>query len=88
MITEQSLGLAFYRYIHDQTLRHANSGASQREAAEAIEEASFQSKAFDTRGYDGTLNHHSKAVYHHDFGWWSGVPADDFALPRVETSER
>ena len=77
-----------YRYIHDQTLRHANSGASQTEAAEAIEEASFQSEAFDTRGYYGTLNHNSKAVYQHYFGWWSGVPADYYALPRVETSER
>ncbi|MEO1658714.1 MAG: alkyl sulfatase dimerization domain-containing protein [Pseudomonadota bacterium] len=77
-----------YRYIHDQTLRHANSGASQTEAAEAIEEPVFQSETFDTRGYYGTLNHNSKAVYQHYFGWWSGVPADYYALPRTETSVR
>ncbi|MEM0927681.1 MAG: alkyl sulfatase dimerization domain-containing protein [Pseudomonadota bacterium] len=77
-----------YRYIHDQTLRYANSGASPTEAAEAIGEPGFQSETFDTRGYYGTLNHNSKAVYQHYFGWWSGVPADYYALPRVETSSR
>ncbi|MEM7741576.1 MAG: alkyl sulfatase dimerization domain-containing protein, partial [Pseudomonadota bacterium] len=77
-----------YRYIHDQTLRYANSGASQAEAAEAITEPLFQSEWFDTRGYYGTLNHNSKAVYQHYFGWWSGVPADYYALPRIQTAGR
>ncbi|MEM6912560.1 MAG: alkyl sulfatase dimerization domain-containing protein [Pseudomonadota bacterium] len=77
-----------YRYIHDQTLRYANSGASQAEAAEAITEPLFQSEWFDTRGYYGTLNHNSKAVYQHYFGWWGGVPADYYALPRIQTAGR
>ncbi|MEM9667497.1 MAG: alkyl sulfatase dimerization domain-containing protein [Pseudomonadota bacterium] len=79
-----------YRYVHDQTLRQANSGASQIEAAEAIEEPAFQgdADAFNTRGYYGTLNHNSKAVYQYYFGWWSGVPADYYKRPRVETAAR
>lgn len=77
-----------YRYIHDQTLRAANSGSSQVEAAEALEEPDFQSDSFDTRGYYGTLNHNAKAVYQHYYGWWSGVPADYHKLPRVETARR
>ncbi|MEO0753192.1 MAG: alkyl sulfatase dimerization domain-containing protein [Pseudomonadota bacterium] len=77
-----------YRYVHDQTLRHANSGASQTEVAEMVSEPDFQAEAFDTRGYYGTLNHNSKAVFQHYFGWWSGVPADYHARPRVETASR
>ena len=77
-----------YRYVHDQTLRRANSGASKVEAAEAITEPPVQSAAFDTRGYYGTLNHNAKAVYQHYFGWWSGVPADYYALPHSVTASR
>ncbi|MEN0077749.1 MAG: alkyl sulfatase dimerization domain-containing protein [Pseudomonadota bacterium] len=77
-----------YRYVHDQTLRRANAGASQAEAAEALGEPPVQSAAFDTRGYYGTLNHNSKAVYQHYFGWWSGVPADYYALPASQTAAR
>ena len=77
-----------YRYVHDQTLRHANSGATMFEAAEAIEEPQFQSDSFDTRGYYGTLNHNSKAVYQHYFGWWGGVPADYNKLPHEVSAAR
>ncbi|MEM0986846.1 MAG: alkyl sulfatase dimerization domain-containing protein [Pseudomonadota bacterium] len=79
-----------YRYIHDQTLRQANAGASQVEAAEAVVEPAFQAgeDAFHTRGYYGTLNHNSKAVYQFYFGWWSGVPAHYFKRPHAETASR
>ena len=77
-----------YRYVHDQTLRKANAGATMVEAAEAVGEPDFQSQAFDTRGYYGTMTHNSKAVYQHYFGWWSGVPADYYKRPREETAPR
>lgn len=79
-----------YRYVHDQTLRNANAGATMFEAAEAVEEPGFQSEpdAFNTRGYYGTLNHNSKAVYQYYFGWWGGVPATYNALPHVVTASR
>ena len=70
-----------YRYVHDATMRAANTGAGMAEAAEVLEEPDFLSTDFAARGYYGTLNHNSKAVYQHYFGWWSGVPAEYHALP-------
>ena len=77
-----------YRYVHDQTLRNANAGATMVEAAEAVEEPGFQGSDFATRGYYGTLNHNAKAVYQHYFGWWGGVPADYNKLPHEVTAAR
>lgn len=77
-----------YRYVHDQTLRRANAGATMTEAAETIPEPAFSQDNFATRGYYGTLNHNAKAVYQHYYGWWSGVPADYNALPREEAASR
>lgn len=77
-----------YRYVHDQTLRRANAGATMSEAAETIPEPGFSQADFATRGYYGTLNHNAKAVYQFYYGWWSGVPADYHALPRAETAAR
>lgn len=77
-----------YRYVHDQTLRNANAGATMVEAAEAVEEPGFQTEDFATRGYYGTLNHNAKAVYQHYFGWWGGVPAEYNRLPHEVTAER
>ena len=77
-----------YRYVHDQTLRNANAGATMVEAAEAVEEPDFQAGDFATRGYYGTLNHNAKAVYQHYFGWWGGVPAEYNRLPHEVTAER
>ncbi|MGP1352496.1 MAG: alkyl/aryl-sulfatase [Parasphingopyxis sp.] len=77
-----------YRYIHDQTLRRANSGATMVEAAEAIAEPTFSRQAFDTRGYYGTLNHNAKAVYQHYFGWWGGVMAEFHRLPHEQSAAR
>lgn len=77
-----------YRYVHDQTLRNANAGATMIEAAEAVEEPEFQADDFTTRGYYGTLNHNAKAVYQHYFGWWGGVPAEYNELPHEVTASR
>ncbi|MEL7113636.1 MAG: alkyl sulfatase dimerization domain-containing protein, partial [Pseudomonadota bacterium] len=77
-----------YRYVHDQTLRNANAGATMIEAAEAVEEPAFQGEDFTTRGYYGTLNHNAKAVYQHYFGWWGGVPADYYRLPHEASATR
>ena len=77
-----------YRYVHDQTLRRANAGATMTEAAETIPEPEFSQVDFATRGYYGTLNHNSKAVYQYYYGWWSGVPANYHDLPDEETAPR
>ncbi len=77
-----------YRYVHDQTLRRANAGATMTEAAEDIPEPGFSQDNFAARDYYGTLNHNAKAVYQFYYGWWSGVPADYNALPHEVTASR
>ena len=73
-----------YRFTHDQTLRLANQGFTMDEIAEQIGEPDFSKSDFGTRGYYGTFEHNSKAVYQRYFGWWNAVPADYDALPKVE----
>lgn len=77
-----------YRYVHDQTMRQANQGATIHEAAENIGEPDFAKSDFGVRGYYGTLNHNSKAVYQRYFGWWDGVPANYYQLPPVQASTK
>ncbi|MEP3225432.1 MAG: alkyl sulfatase dimerization domain-containing protein [Parasphingorhabdus sp.] len=77
-----------YRYVHDQTLRQANQGATIHEIAENIGEPDFAATDFGVRDYYGTLNHNSKAVYQRYFGWWDGVPAHYHALPPVQASRK
>ncbi|VAV99388.1 Alkyl sulfatase and related hydrolases, MBL-fold metallo-hydrolase superfamily [hydrothermal vent metagenome] len=77
-----------YRYVHDQTMRQANQGATMHEIAENIGEPDFAKTDFGVRGYYGTLNHNSKAVYQRYFGWWDGVPAHYNELPPVESSKK
>nr|WHW29378.1 putative MBL-fold metallo-hydrolase [uncultured bacterium] len=75
-----------YRYVHDQTMRQANQGATMHEIAETIGEPDFAKTDFGVRDYYGTLNHNSKAVYQRYFGWWDSVPATYHQLPPAEAS--
>jgi len=77
-----------YRYVHDQTMRQANQGATMDEIAENIGEPDFARTDFGVRDYYGTLNHNSKAVYQRYFGWWDAVPAHYHELPPVEASKK
>ncbi|GAB5487344.1 MAG: alkyl sulfatase dimerization domain-containing protein [Parasphingorhabdus sp.] len=77
-----------YRYVHDQTMRQANQGATMHEIAENIGEPDFAKTDFGVRDYYGTLNHNSKAVYQRYFGWWDAVPAHYHQLPIVEASKK
>lgn len=73
-----------YRFTHDQTLRLANQGYTMDEIANAIGEPDFARTDFGTRGYYGTFEHNSRAVYQRYFGWWNAVPADYDPLPKTE----
>jgi alkyl sulfatase BDS1-like metallo-beta-lactamase superfamily hydrolase len=73
-----------YRYLHDQTLRLANQGATPREIAEQLELPPQLAKVFANRGYYGTLRHNVKAVYQFYFGWYDANPANLDPLPPVE----
>ena len=77
-----------YKYIHDQTLRLANSGATSREIAEQLELPSALATEFGNRGYYGTVSHNSKAVYQWYFGWYDGNPANLNPLPPAEAGAK
>ncbi len=77
-----------YRFIHDQTLRLANSGETAVELAEAIGEPAHAKTDFSTRGYYGTANHNAKAVFQLYFGWWDGVPANYHRHVPVKEAKR
>ena len=77
-----------YRYIHDQTLRLANAGATPQEIAEQLELPASLRAVFANRGYYGTVRHNAKAVYQNYFGWYDGNPAHLDPLPPVEESQR
>jgi alkyl sulfatase BDS1-like metallo-beta-lactamase superfamily hydrolase len=46
------------------------------------------SRTFAVRGYYGTVNHNSKAVYQHYFGFFDGNPANLHPLPPEEAGPR
>lgn len=77
-----------YRHVHDQTVRLANHGHTMHTIAERLEDPPFAREDFSVRDYYGTLNHNSKAVFQHYFGWWDGVPANYHPLPPVEQATR
>ena len=77
-----------YRYVHDQTMRQANQGATMHEIAENIGEPDLAKTDFGVRDYYGTLNHNSKAVYQRYFGWWDNVPATYHQLPPAKASKK
>jgi linear primary-alkylsulfatase len=77
-----------YRYIHDQTLRLANSGATPQEIAETLELPASLRTAFAARGYYGTVRHNAKAVYQWYFGWYDGNPANLDPLPPAEAGAK
>jgi alkyl sulfatase BDS1-like metallo-beta-lactamase superfamily hydrolase len=77
-----------YKYIHDQTLRLAASGATPREIAEQLELPSTLRSTFSSRGYYGTVSHNSRAVYDWYFGWFDANPANLNPLPPDEAGKR
>ena len=77
-----------YRYLHDQTLRLANGGATPDEIAEELELPASLRTVFSSRDYYGTVRHNAKAIYQNYFGWYDGNPAHLNPLPPVESSTR
>jgi alkyl sulfatase BDS1-like metallo-beta-lactamase superfamily hydrolase len=77
-----------YRYLHDQTLRLANGGATPGEIAEQVELPASLRTVFASRDYYGTVRHNVRAVYQNYFGWYDGNPAHLDPLPPVDESTR
>jgi alkyl sulfatase BDS1-like metallo-beta-lactamase superfamily hydrolase len=77
-----------FKFLHDQTLRLANGGATPREIAEELEFPASLANHFAVRGYYGTIRHNAKAVYQNYFGWYDANPANLDPLPPVEEATR
>lgn len=77
-----------YKYIHDQSVRLLNGGATPSEVAEEIVLPESLRTSFPNRGYYGTLKHNAKAVYQNYLGWYDANPANLDPLPNTESAGR
>jgi alkyl sulfatase BDS1-like metallo-beta-lactamase superfamily hydrolase len=77
-----------YAYLHDQTLRLLNQGHTGIEIAEMMELPPALERAWNTRGYYGSVSHNVKAIYQHYMGWFDGNPAHLWELPPVEGAKK
>jgi len=77
-----------YKWMHDQTMRHANHGMTAVEIANMLElPEEFQAHEH-TRGFYGDLVHNVKAVYQRYLSWYDGNPANLNKLPPSEAGKR
>lgn len=77
-----------YKYIHDQTLRLANTGYNKEEIAERLVLPDALGQNFSNRGYYGSVHHNARAVYVKYLGYFDGNPATLAPLPPVEQGRR
>ncbi|BCK55882.1 alkyl/aryl-sulfatase [Nocardia wallacei] len=77
-----------YGYLHDQTLRALNKGATGIEIAESIELPPAVAHAWHTHGYYGSVSHNVKAIYQRYMGWFDGNPATLWQHPPVASARR
>ncbi len=77
-----------YRWVHDQTMRHAAKGETAVEIAERLVLPDEYRNEAHTTGYYGHLAHNVKAVYQRYLSWYDGNPANLWKLPPVEVGER
>jgi alkyl sulfatase BDS1-like metallo-beta-lactamase superfamily hydrolase len=77
-----------YKYIHDQSVRLLNGGATPSEVAEEITLPANLRTSFPNRGYYGTLKHNAKAVYQNYLGWYDANPANLDPLPLQNSAQR
>ena len=77
-----------YKYIHDQSVRLFNGGATPNEVAEEITLPENLRTSFPNRGYYGTLKHNAKAVYQNYLGWYDANPANLDPLPPQNSAQR
>lgn len=76
-----SLQRDLYAYLHDQTLRQLNQGATGIEIAEHFQLPPALEKAWHAHGYYGSVSHNVKAVYQRYMGWFDGNPGRLWAHP-------
>lgn len=77
-----------YKYILDQSLRLLNHGRTMVELAEMLKLPQSLSQQWYNRGYYGTVNHDSKAVYQRYMGWYDANPSNLHPHPPVKASQK
>jgi alkyl sulfatase BDS1-like metallo-beta-lactamase superfamily hydrolase len=77
-----------YAYLHDQTLRMLNNGATGIEIAEEIELPPALADAWHARGYYGSVSHNVKAIYQRYMGWFDGNPTSLWQHPPEAAATR
>ncbi|MFI5501304.1 alkyl/aryl-sulfatase [Nocardia asteroides] len=77
-----------YGYLHDQTLRALNKGATGIEIAEDIQLPPAIEAAWHARGYYGSVSHNVKAIYQRYMGWFDGNPANLWQHTPVDSAVR
>jgi alkyl sulfatase BDS1-like metallo-beta-lactamase superfamily hydrolase len=77
-----------YAFLHDQTLRLLNEGYTGMEIAEMMELPPALERAWNTRGYYGSVSHNVKAIYQHYMGWFDGNPAHLWELPPADAAKK
>ena len=70
-----------YAYLHDQTLRLLNNGATGLEIAETFELPPALESAWHAHGYYGSVSHNVKAIYQRYMGWFDGNPSSLWQHP-------
>ena len=77
-----------FQYLHDQSLRLANRGHTMIEVAEMMKLPPELEANWASRGYYGSVNHNTKAVYNFYLGWFDGNPSTLHQLPPADASKR
>ncbi|WDF66834.1 alkyl sulfatase dimerization domain-containing protein [Sphingobacterium oryzagri] len=77
-----------YRFIHDQTLRLANTGLTPLEIADSLALPEDIDRQFSSRGYYGSLHHNIRAQYQLYFGFFDGNPANLHPLPPAQVGKK
>ena len=77
-----------YKYLLDQSLRLLNHGRTMVELAEMVKLPESLSKQWYNRGYYGTVNHDTKAVYQRYMGWYDANPSNLHPHPPVKSSRK
>ena len=77
-----------YKFLHDQSVRLMNNGATGSEIAELLRLPEALASQWFNRGYYGTMSHNSKAVYQRYMGWYDANPAHLNALPPEAAAQK
>lgn len=79
-----------YGFVHNQTLRLANSGVVLQDIGDAVVDVLPETleKAWHTKGYHGSYSHNAKAVYNMYLGYFDMNPANLNPLPVKQEAVR